>query len=35
MLILALLTALVILAQPIALIVAFLLWHAVHCSLHS
>jgi hypothetical protein len=32
---LALLAALLILAQPIAMIVAFLLWHAVHCSLHS
>lgn len=32
---LALLTALLILAEPVALIAAWELWHAVHCSLHS
>jgi hypothetical protein len=32
---LALLAALLILAEPAMLIVAFLLWHAIHCSLHS
>ena len=32
---LALRLALIALAYPVALIVAFLLWHAVCCSLHS
>lgn len=35
MLTLTLLAALLILAQPVLLIAAFLLWHAVHCSLHN
>jgi hypothetical protein len=35
MLILALRLALIALAYPVMLIVAFLLWHAVCCSLHS
>ena len=32
---LALLAALLILAEPALLISVFLLWHAIHCSLHS
>jgi hypothetical protein len=32
---LALRLALIALAYPVVLIVAFLLWHAIHCSLHS
>jgi hypothetical protein len=35
MLTLALRLALIALWYPIMLIVAFELWHAVHCSLHS
>jgi hypothetical protein len=35
MLTLALRLALIALAYPVMLIVAFLLWHAVCCSLHS
>jgi len=35
MLILALRLAVIALAYPVMLIVAFLLWHAIHCSLNS
>jgi hypothetical protein len=35
MLILALRLALIALGYPLALITVFLLWHAIHCSLHS
>jgi hypothetical protein len=35
MMLTALRLALIALAYPFMLIVAFLLWHAVHCSLHS
>jgi hypothetical protein len=35
MMLTALRLALIALAYPVMLIVAFLLWHAVQCSLHS
>lgn len=35
MILLALRLALIALWYPAMLIVAFLLWHAIHCSLHS
>jgi hypothetical protein len=35
MIALALRLALIALAYPVALIVAFELWHAIHCTLHS